>query len=111
RCQIHHVRAHRGAVPPTFADAIPLAAHQKAADYTVDKARVGVLDLAIGTAALLALTLGGIINWLHVQWTRVFHPAALWHGVALIGSVLVLLAAIDLPLALYRTFVVEQRYG
>ena len=111
RRQIHHVRAHRGAVPQTFADAIPLAAHQKAADYTVDKARVGVLDLAIGTAALLALTLGGIINWLHVQWTRVFDPAGLWHGVALIGSVVVLLAAIDLPLALYRTFVVEQRYG
>src|SRR5262249_24046933 len=31
--QIRHVRAHRGAVPQTFVEAIPLAAHQKAADY------------------------------------------------------------------------------
>jgi STE24 endopeptidase len=111
RRQIHHVRAHRGAVPPTFADAIPLTAHQKAADYTVAKTRIGMLDLLIGTAALLVLTLGGLIDWLHLQWARLAEPGGLWHGVALIASVVVLLAAIDLPLALYRTFVIEQRYG
>src|SRR6185503_332571 len=109
--QIRHVRAHRGAVPSTFADAIPLAAHQKAADYTVAKSRAGMVDLLIGAAALLALTLGGLIDWLHVQWARVLEPAGLWHGVALIASVVVLLAALDLPLSLYRTFVIEQRYG
>jgi STE24 endopeptidase len=111
RRQIRHVRAHRDAVPPTFADAIPLSAHQKAADYTVAKSRAGMLDLMIGTAALLALTLGGLIDWLQAQWARFFEPAGLWHGVALIASVVVLLAAIDLPLSLYRTFVIEQRYG
>jgi hypothetical protein len=43
--QIRHVRAHRGAVPRTFAEAIPLASHQKAADYTVAKARLGLVSL------------------------------------------------------------------
>jgi STE24 endopeptidase len=109
--QIRHVRAHRGAVPHTFADAIPLSAHQKAADYTVAKARMGMLELMLGTAALLVLTLGGFIDWLHLQWARLLEPAGLWHGVALIASVVVLLAALDLPLSLYRTFVIEQRYG
>jgi STE24 endopeptidase len=33
--QISHVIAHRAAVPESFADRIELAAHQKAADYTV----------------------------------------------------------------------------
>jgi STE24 endopeptidase len=111
RRQMRHVRAHRGAVPPTFADAIPLSSHQKAADYTVAKSRAGMLELMIATAALLVLTLGGLIDWLHVQWARLFDPAGLWHGVALISSAVVLLAAIDLPLSLYRTFVIEQRYG
>jgi STE24 endopeptidase len=109
--QIRHVRAHRGAVPQTFADAIPLSAHQKAADYTVSKVRLGVLDLLIGTAALLALTLGGFIDWLYAQWAQLLEPSGLWHGVALVASVMVLLALIDLPLSLYRTFVIEQRYG
>jgi STE24 endopeptidase len=109
--QIRYVRAHRDAVPQTFAEAIPLSAHQKAADYTVAKSRIGMLELMIGTLALLVLTLGGLIDWLHVQWTALFDAGGLWHGVALIGSVVVLLAVIDLPISLYRTFVVEQRYG
>src|SRR5688500_4014205 len=98
--QMRPVRAHRNAVPPTFADAIPLSAHQKAADYTVAKARLGMLELMIATAALLVLTLGGLIDWLQLQWARVFEAGGLWHGVALIASVVVLLAVIDLPLSL-----------
>jgi STE24 endopeptidase len=109
--QVRHVRAHRNAVPSTFAEAIPLPAHQKAADYTVDKARLSMIEVIVGAGVLLALTLGGVIDWLHVQWARVLEPAGLWHGVALIGSVMVLIALVDLPLTLYRTFVVEQRHG
>jgi STE24 endopeptidase len=111
RRQMRHVRAHRDRVPQTFAEAIPLAAHQKAADYTVAKARIGTFDVLLGAAVLLALTLGGLIDWLHLQWAGVLVPGGLWHGTALIASVVVLLAAIDLPLSLYRTFVIEQRFG
>ena len=109
--QMRHVRAHRDRVPATFAEAIPLSAHQKAADYTVAKARVGMLDVLLGAALLLVLTLGGAIDWLHLQWARVLHPGGLWHGTALIATVAVLLAAADLPLAVYRTFGIEARYG
>lgn len=109
--QVRHVRAHRDAVPGTFADAIPLAAHQKAADYTVDKARTGMLDVLIGAGLLLVLTLGGLIDWLHVAWAQALEPGSLWHGTAMIASLAVLIALVDLPLTLYRTFVVEARYG
>ena len=41
--QMRHVAAHRGAVPAAFADTVTLAAHQKAADYTiVPSARFGL---------------------------------------------------------------------
>ena len=109
--QVRYVRAHRDAVPGTFADAIPLAAHQKAADYTVEKARTGTIDVLIGAGLLLALTLGGLIDWLHVAWAQVFEAGGIWHGTAMIGSVAVLVALVDLPLTLYRTFVIEARYG
>ncbi len=109
--QIRHVRAHRDAVPRTFAGTIPLAAHQKAADYTVAKARTGMLDVLIGALLLLLLTLGGLIDWLHLAWAQVLEPGGLAHGTAMIASAAVLLALIDLPLALYRTFVIEARYG
>nr|MBP8061744.1 M48 family peptidase [Polaromonas sp.] len=51
--QIRHVARHRDAVPAAFAATISLASHQKAADYTLTKARFGLLELAFGTAVLL----------------------------------------------------------
>ena len=109
--QIRHVRAHRAAVPPMFADAIPLAAHQKAADYTVAKSRLGIVDTLIDAAVLLVLTLGGVLQLLSGAWARAFAIESLWHGTALILSVFLLRGLIGLPLNLYRIFVIEERYG
>ena len=111
RRQIRYVRAHREQVPPSFAESIPLAAHQKAADYTVAKARLGVLDVLIGAAALLVLTLGGLIERISVEWTRVFEAGGIAHGTALIVTVMLLLTLLEMPVSAYRTFVLEARYG
>src|SRR5688572_33194462 len=77
--QIRHVRAHRDAVPGLFAEAIPLAAHQKAADYTVAKSRLGIVDTLLDAAILLVLTLGGVLQWLSNAWETVFPATSLWH--------------------------------
>ena len=111
RRQIAHVRAHRDAVPPTFAVAIPLAAHQKAADYTAAKTRLAMVDVLLGAAVLLALTLGGLLQWISSAWARVLEPDGLWHGTALIATVVVLLSALELPISAYRSFVIEARFG
>lgn len=109
--QSRHVRAHRDAVPDTFEGAIPLASHQKAADYSVAKVRLGIVDLAIGAATLLALTLGGALQAIADAWSLVLDPSGLWHGVALVLSVMLLLSLVDLPLEIHRVFVVEERFG
>ena len=109
--QVAHVRVHRDAVPAEFADAIPLGAHRKAADYTVAKVRLGMLDVLLGAAALVALTLGGLLQWMSAQWALVFTAGGLAHGVALVAGAVVLLSALELPLTVYRTFVVEARFG
>lgn len=109
--QVAHVRVHRDAVPAEFCDAIPLAAHRKAADYTVAKARLGVLDVLLGAAALAALTLGGLLRWMSAQWALSFEPGGLAHGVALVAGTVLLLSALELPLSVYRTFVIEARFG
>lgn len=111
RRQAAHVRSHRDAVPAGFADSMPLSAHRKAADYTVAKLRLGVADLLVGTAALLALTLGGALRWLSEQWAAVFEPGGMAHGTALVASVVLLLSVIELPASVYRTFVTEARFG
>ena len=109
--QIRHVRANRNAVPGMFADSIPLAAHRKAADYTVVKAKLGIVDTLLDALILLALTLGGALQWLSDVWQRVLALESLWHGAALILSVLLIKGALGLPLSLYRIFVIEERFG
>ncbi|MDP3826655.1 MAG: M48 family peptidase, partial [Polaromonas sp.] len=63
--QIRHVARHRDQVPAAFAATISLASHQKAADYTITKARFGLLELAFGTAVLVGWTLLGGIDLLN----------------------------------------------
>ena len=109
--QIRHVVRNRGAVPGSFLSTITLPAHQKAADYSVAKSRLGIADSVFGALVLLLLTLGGGVQWIAEQWSGVLDPAGYWHGVATVISVVVLLAVLDLPLTVYRTFVVEARFG
>lgn len=110
RRHIRHVEAHRTRVPDGFADQITLAAHDKAARYTVAKTRLNLVRVAVDAAALLALTLGGVLDWLDEIWRSALGPG-LWSGLALIASAVVILSVIDLPLSWYRTFRIESRFG
>jgi STE24 endopeptidase len=109
--QIRHVSAHRDAVPPSFAGTIPLSAHQKAADYTAAKTRLGTIELLIGAATLLVFTLAGLMQWLSDAWTRFFAVGGIAHGTALLLSIIFLQALIGLPTTVYRTFGIEARFG
>src|SRR5258706_5611402 len=109
--QIRHVRAHRERVPVGFAETIPLAAHQKAADYCGARTRFGIADLLLGAVVLLALTLGGLLQAISDAWAQLLDAGGLWHGVALVISVTLLFSALELPLTVYRTFVIEARFG
>ena len=109
--QVRHVGAHRAAVPASFAASIPLAAHQKAADYTVAKSRLGMVSVLVHALVLLGVTLGGGLQLLSDLWSSAFAPGSLAHGTALLLTLAVALAVIGLPLGLYRVFVLEQRFG
>jgi STE24 endopeptidase len=109
--QMRHVQAHRSAVPGTFAEAIPLSAHQKAADYTAAKARLGMVEVLLGAVLVLVLTLGGLLQAISDAWAAPFTRGSLAHGTALLVSLFLLQGALSLPLAFYRTFVLESRFG
>jgi STE24 endopeptidase len=110
RRQVAHIAAHRDAVPEAFREAVTLEAHQKAADYTTDKNRLGNIDRVIATAILLLFTLGGGIGAVAGLWSG-FGLSPLWTGVGLILTTLFLIQFLDLPTSLYQTFVIEERYG
>ena len=108
--QVKHVLAHRSAVPGVFADRISLAAHQKAADYTVTKTRFGMLELAWGVAVALGWTLLGGLDALNNAVTQQWGPG-LASQAALMGLFIAINALIDIPFGLYGTFVIEKNFG
>ena len=105
-----HVRAHRDAVPAQFSDVISLDAHQRAADYTGAKTRFAMLELLAGVAVTLVLTFGGGLQALHNISAAWFEPGLL-RGLALIAGVALVTMVGDIPFSLYRTFVIEERFG
>ena len=108
--QIRHVARHRGTVPAAFSDTISVAAHQKAADYTITKTRFGMLEIAIDAALLLGWTLLGGLDWLN-QVLLAALGGGMVQQLALLGSFAVIGGLITLPLGWYATFRIEERFG
>ncbi|NVM80107.1 STE24 endopeptidase [Duganella sp. SG902] len=107
---IRHVLAHRGAVPAEFAEKIPLAAHQKAADYTIARTKFGLLTLMVNTLVLVGFTLLGGLQWLSLQVFQLTGPG-MTYQLALLAAFTVISGAIDLPFDYYKQFNLEQRFG
>lgn len=108
--QMRHVIRHRAQVPAAFAKHIDLPAHQKAADYTVAKLRLGLFETAWGSALLVGWTLLGGLDALN-QALRQTLGGGLVQQLALLAAFALIGGLLDLPLALYRTFKLEQRFG
>ncbi|UGQ47752.1 M48 family metallopeptidase [Massilia endophytica] len=107
---IRHVLAHRSAVPAEFAATIPLAAHQKAADYTIARTKFGMVTMLVNAVVLVGFTLLGGLQWLSVQ---VFNLSGggMWYQIGLVVAFAAVSGLIDLPLDFYRQFNLEERFG
>ena len=97
-------------VPEAFATRIALADHQKAADYTVTHTRFAQSEHLLASVLLLIWTLGGGLDLLDRAWRHLELPELIT-GVGVMLSAFALMALLDLPAALYRTFVIEERFG
>ena len=108
--QIRHVAEHRHQVPSAFSSTITLSAHQKAADYTLAKARLSLIELAISAGMLLGWTLLGGLSILNAALMKAL-GGGLTQQLALISAFVVVNGLLELPLSWYQTFVVESRFG
>ena len=108
--QIDAVRAHRDQVPELFRGQIAAADHQRAADYTAARVRLGKWALPFEGLIKVLMTIGGGLAAFdallrHVQWPE---P---WHGVLVLLVVMLFLQLLGLPFALWRTFRIEAQFG
>ena len=111
--QMRHVAAHRHQVPPRFASTVTPQAHQRAADYTLVKSRFGLLSTAFGTAVVLGWTLLGGLDALNQALLESVQPrfGNMAYQLSLLAVFALIGGALELPLELYSTFRIEQRFG
>lgn len=108
--QIRHVARHRDAVPAAFAQAITLAAHQKAADYTIAKTRFGLLEMVWAAMVLLGWTLLGGLDLLNKLLIDAL-GGGMWQQLALLAAFALIGGLLELPFTLWQTFRLEERFG
>jgi STE24 endopeptidase len=108
--QIRHVAQHRDAVPEAFKEVISQQAHEKAADYTLAKLRLGHWDLAIDAGMLLVWTLLGGLGALDA-WLMDVSGSGMLQQLLLVMGFMLISGLVNLPLSYYQTFKVEQHFG
>ena len=108
--QIRHILQHRSAVPPEFASKIPLEAHQKAADYTIAKTKLGLVSLLFNAVVLIGFTLFGGLQLLSVVVLNLTGPG-MWYQIGLLAAFAAVSGLLDLPFSYYSQFVLEQKFG
>jgi STE24 endopeptidase len=108
--QIRHVAAHADAVPAQFAERVSLEAHRKAAAYTIAKQRFGLIETAVGTALLVALTLLGGLQAIADAAAALLGRGFLLQ-VGVVAAVVALVSLVDIPFSWYRQFRIEQAFS
>lgn len=108
--QIRYVARHRNQLPPEFAQSLSLHAHQRAADYTIAKEQLRLIEGFVDTAVVISFTLLGGLQALDLFWAR-HVPHELWRQIGLVMSVLGISALISLPFRAWSVFKIEAHFG
>ena len=105
-----HILANRHEVPEDFRDKISLDEHQKAADYTTTKLKIGRCFALFDLLILLGWTVGGGIQLLSGQVLSLQYGPIL-SGIVFFSLYALITTVLSLPQSIYDTFVVEEKFG
>lgn len=108
--QIRHVALHRTSVPNEFAQRISLADHQKAADYTIAKLKLGLLENGFSAFVLIGFTLLGGLEFLNQALLNLM-GAGIVQQIALLVLLTLISGVLDLPFSWKKQFGIEAAFG
>lgn len=108
--ELLNLKAAKAGVPDEFVGLFDEAAYQKSHDYLRSSTRFSLFGAAVDLSLLLLFWFSGGFNWLdQILRGYGFHPIVC--GVLYIGVLLLLQSLLDLPFSLYKTFVIEEKFG
>lgn len=103
-------RNHQRDIPAPLADRLDAAQYARAHDYHAANYRFGLLSGLLSFAVMLLILSSGGFGWIDDQLRTVTtHPIGL--PLLFFGVLFFVSDIASLPLQLYRTFVIEQKFG
>ena len=109
---ISHIKKHMQIVPEKFKAKISLKDHIKAQKYTLAKSYLSLASIIFNGAILLFWLFAGGLNYLGLKLNSFFPQGdSIWFGIIFILSYSIVNSLISLPISLYSTFVIEEKFG
>ena len=98
------------AIPERFIGVVTEEEYKKSINYNTERIRFSMLTALISVGVLLLFTTGGLLNFLTKIVQEVTQSNVV--GIILLGLFIVLIdEIIEIPLAIYSTFYLEEKYG
>ncbi len=105
-----NIRALSADLPQEFADVCTPSTYRTSQDYTRALTYTSLVQTGFSSLITVAFIVFGGFNIIDI-WARSLAQKELLIGLLFIGSFLLLSFLVGLPFSIYRTFVIEERFG
>ncbi|BCX50083.1 peptidase M48 [Haloferula helveola] len=105
-----NIRALEPETPDEFKDVFDDGRFAKSQDYTRTNARFGIIESIVSLFTLLCFWFIGGFGWLDAL-TRAWAGDGIFAGLLFLGLIFIGHYLIHLPLSIYSTFVIEEKFG
>ena len=107
---IQSMEKNKETIPERFIGVVTEEEYKKSINYNTERIRFSMFTATISVGVLLLLTTGGLLNFLTKIVQDITQSNVL--GIILLGLFIVLIdEIIGIPLAIYSTFTLEEKYG
>ena len=107
---IQSMEKNKETIPERFIDVVTEEEYKKSINYNTERIRFSMFTATISVGVLLLFTTGGLLNSLTKIVQDITQSNVL--GIILLGLFIVLIDEIvGIPLAVYSTFTLEEKYG
>ena len=97
-------------VPQEFAGAVDEAEYPRSQQYTLTNAKLSLISEAVSLIAVILCMFFGVFNLFNV-WAGALVNGAVLQGLVFLAFVAIASAVLSFPFAIYRTFVIEEKFG
>ena len=107
---IQSMEKNKDTIPERFVGVVTEEEYKKSINYNTERIRFSMFTATISVGVLLLFTAGGLLNFLTKIVQDITQSNVL--GIILLGLFIVLIdEIIGIPLAIYSTFTLEEKYG